>query len=274
MNETVELSVKAQSLSGELRALGISAALATSWAAQAVDNGGVSAEESKGVLSLYGPVVPQSEFSAQLEKEYGIATFSAASVKARLADMKGDITIPMHSPGGLWFEMVAIKAILSAYARDQGARITTRADGQVGSAAAALFLMGDERQVEPMANIMFHEVMLSAINLRPKGLKDAYETAIKWNAQQAQWVSERTDISADAFAENVDNRDWNITAQEAVDNGIATAILTAPKSTPATESTPSASDEGVVARAEADIRATLSHPDALIRAASLPGWEV
>ena len=254
----MEISDRAQALARELQVLGISEGASERWAAQA-EGGVVVPGEKKNELPLYGPIAPKSDAMARMEKEFGISSFSAASVRARLEDMTGDLTIPIYSPGGVMPEMEAIRNTLMAYKKEKDANLTFRADGFVGSAAAFLFMAGDERLVSKMSFLMFHEVRLSALNMteaRMEGLLDALR---KYNRVAFDYAAERSGMSVKDLREKTAGRDWEVDSAEALKVGLATGLYEEKKKD---EVRAEASAE-TLAQADLDIRATLDHPAVL-----------
>ena len=196
-------------------------------------------------VRIYGPIARQSEFTAKLDEEYGIQTASAASVQRAVAQADGgDLTVRFNSPGGQYEESVAIGSVLEAYRRTHGASLAHVVDGVAQSAAAFLFLRGDTRELDPLAMMMFHEIM--SLDIGTAAFKRAKADELdKWNAQVAEFIAERTELTAPGYHERIESGDWNLTAQEAVELGIATGILDAPTAGP--DEMPEAPDLGAMA---------------------------
>lgn len=197
-------------------------------------------------IRIYGPIARQSEFSAQMDAEYGIQTASAASVQRAVSQADGgDLTVRFNSPGGQYEESVAIGSVLEAYRRANDAQLRHVVDGVAQSAAAFLFLRGDTRELDPLAMMMFHEIMSLDIGTAAQKRAKADELD-RWNAQAAEFVAQRTDLTAPGYHDRINGKDWNLTAQQAVELGIGTGILDTTAAS-SEEEMPEAPDLGAMA---------------------------
>ena len=192
-------------------------------------------EDEKNTIRIYEPIMSKSEVSAAIENDYGIQSASAASVRLQLEEADGGpLNVRIHSPGGMVPEYSAIDTLLSNYAARNDTEINTFADGMVASAAALLFLRGDNRYMAPMATLMYHKIWASPILVRggspdeirkaAKNLLSIADFAEKQNDTLVNYVADRVDMTAEEFNKKIDDQDWYMDFNEAKELGFATAL--------------------------------------------------
>lgn len=170
---------------------------------------------------------------AWLYEWFGIQATSPNAFKDELSQYKGrNITVWIDSYGGSVFAAAGIYNALMEHKKN-GAKVTTKADSKVMSAATIPFAAGDDRLMSPVAIHMMHnpltEVYGYASDLRKTAdvLDEVKETII--NAYQLSTGRSRAKIS-----QMMDDERY-MSAKTAVKEGFATGMLYAGGSNPDTE---------------------------------------
>ena len=170
---------------------------------------------------------------AWLYEWFGIAATSPNAFKEELNQYKGkNITVWIDSYGGSVFAAAGIYNALMEH-KKTGAKVTTKADSKVMSAATIPFAAGDDRLMSPMAIHMMHnpltEVYGYASDLRKTAdvLDEVKETII--NAYQLSTGRSRAKIS-----QMMDDETY-MSAKTAIKEGFATGMLYADSNDPDTE---------------------------------------
>ena len=172
----------------------------------------LAASGPEAVLRLYGPIGPW-------EGQIG-----AENVARELAKVEAKtLRVRIQSPGGSAAEGLAIYQQL----RDWPGPLVTQVDGVAASAAALVFLAGEERQVPKSgALLMVHEAWLAMIVAGTKvKFRAATEQAVKLlealDSEIAAMIAERSSMTQEAAAQAIEATTWYRPA-EAVKAGIAT----------------------------------------------------
>lgn len=129
------------------------------------------------------------------------------------------VTVNINSPGGDFFEGVAIYNLLRTHA----AKVTVQVMGLAASAASVIAMAGDEILMGDGAFLMIHNAWAVAIGNR-HDLAAAAEQLAPFDAAMAQVYAERAGIARDAAATLMDKETW-LGAAQAVDQGFATGLL-------------------------------------------------
>lgn len=131
------------------------------------------------------------------------------------------ITINISSYGGYVHELMAIVDIL----RGMPAPIITKAIGKCMSCAFVLFCIGDVRLVGPNCDLLYHQISGMAYGKH----RDVIEQLESMHIDQQRiddLVLERTNLTQEQLDEwNKMKQDRHITAEEAMEWGIATDLL-------------------------------------------------
>lgn len=130
-----------------------------------------------------------------------------------------DVTVNVNSPGGDFFEGVAIYNLL----REHKAKVTINVMGIAASAASVVAMAGDEILMGDGAFLMIHNAWAVAIGNR-HDMKAAAATLAPFDAAMAKLYAQRTGISEAAAAAMMDKETW-IGADQAVEDGFATGKL-------------------------------------------------
>ncbi|VVD74572.1 head maturation protease, ClpP-related [Pandoraea commovens] len=134
-----------------------------------------------------------------------------------------DLTVNVNSPGGDFFEGVAIYNLL----REHKAKVTVNVMGIAASAASVIAMAGDEILMGDGAFLMIHNAWTVAIGNR-HDIAQAAEVLAPFDAAMAKVYSQRAGISQEEAAALMDKETW-IGAQQAVDDGFATGLLDSAK---------------------------------------------
>lgn len=130
-----------------------------------------------------------------------------------------DVTVNVNSPGGNFFEGVAIYNAL----REHKAKVTVKVLGLAASAASLIAMAGDEILMGQGAFLMIHNAWAVAIGNR-HDLIEAAERLAPFDDAMAQVYAARTGMTPKQAAAMMDKETW-IGAEDAVEDGFATGLL-------------------------------------------------
>ena len=131
------------------------------------------------------------------------------------------ITVDLNSPGGDFFEGVAIYNMLRADPR----KVTVRILGLAASAASVIAMAGDEVQIGRAGFLMVHNAWVVAIGNR-HDMAAAAETMMPFDTAMAEVYAAKADVDPEIAAEWMDSERW-FTGPEAVEAGLADGFLAA-----------------------------------------------
>ncbi|ESH90784.1 peptidase [Cupriavidus sp. HPC(L)] len=129
------------------------------------------------------------------------------------------ITVNINSPGGDFFEGVAIYNLL----REHKAKVTVQVMGVAASAASVIAMAGDDILMGDGAFLMIHNAWAVAIGNR-HDMRATAEVLEPFDGAMAKVYAERSGISPAEAAAMMDRESW-IGADEAVQLGFATGLL-------------------------------------------------
>lgn len=132
-----------------------------------------------------------------------------------------DVFVDINSPGGDFFEGVAIYNALRAHPR----KVTVRILGLAASAASVIAMAGDEVQIGKAGFLMVHNAWVVAIGNR-HDLADAAATMEPFDDAMATVYSDRAGVKKAKAAEWMDNETW-FNGEQAVEAGLADGFLAA-----------------------------------------------
>ena len=130
-----------------------------------------------------------------------------------------DVTVNVNSPGGDFFQGVAIYNLL----REHKAKVTVKVMGIAASAASVIAMAGDEILMGDGAFLMIHNAWAMAIGNRHDMIK-ASEKLAPFDAAMASVYAARSGLSAVEAAAMMDKESW-LGAAQAVEQGFASGIL-------------------------------------------------
>lgn len=130
-----------------------------------------------------------------------------------------DITVNLNSPGGDFFEGVAIYNLL----RQHPAKVTVNVMGLAASAASIIAMAGDEINMGEGSFLMIHNAWCMAIGNR-HDMQAAAEQLAPFDNAMAEVYAARSGITVKAAAKLMDAESW-IGATQAIADGFATGML-------------------------------------------------
>ncbi|MBB5875887.1 head maturation protease, ClpP-related [Xanthomonas sp. 3498] len=130
-----------------------------------------------------------------------------------------DVVVNVNSPGGDFFEGVAIYNLL----REHKAKVTVQVMGLAASAASVIAMAGDEILMGDGAFLMIHNAWAVAIGNR-HDMADAASRLEPFDAAMARVYADRAGIPVAEAARMMDQETW-IGASDAVDGGFADGLL-------------------------------------------------
>lgn len=132
-----------------------------------------------------------------------------------------EVTVNMNSPGGDFFEGIAIYNLL----RQHPAKVTVKIMGLAASAASVIAMAGDEIQISEVGFIMVHNAWAVAIGNR-HDFREAAETLEPFDDAMAGLYAARSGVDRADAAKWMDDETW-FNGEKAVDAGLADALLPA-----------------------------------------------
>ncbi|MBO9099992.1 MULTISPECIES: head maturation protease, ClpP-related [unclassified Rhizobium] len=134
---------------------------------------------------------------------------------------KNDVTVTINSPGGDYFEGLAIYNLL----REHPAKVTVKIVGIAASAASVIAMAADEVQIARAGFLMIHNTWVVAAGDR-NALRDVADWLEPFDLAAVDIYAARSGIEPTAIAKMLDRETW-IGGSDAVDQGFADALLPA-----------------------------------------------
>lgn len=134
---------------------------------------------------------------------------------------KKDVVVTVNSPGGDYFEGLAIYNLL----RDHPAKVTVKIVGIAASAASVIAMAGDEIQIARAGFLMIHNAWVVAAGDR-NALRDVADWLQPFDAMAADIYAARTGMDTKDIAKMLDRETW-IGGSDAVDQNFADDLLPA-----------------------------------------------
>ena len=178
-------------------------------------NAGLRAEDTSGanVISILD-VIGEDWWSGE-----GV---TAKRVAAALRSIKADeVTVDINSPGGDFFEGVAIYNQL----RQDPRKVTVRILGLAASAASVIAMAGDEVQIGKAGFLMVHNAWVVAVGNR-HDLATAAETMVPFDEAMAAVYAAKAGVDRAEAEAWMDAEKW-FNGEQAVEAGLADGFLTA-----------------------------------------------
>lgn len=132
-----------------------------------------------------------------------------------------EVVVNINSPGGDFFEGVAIYNALRAHPQ----KVTVRILGLAASAASVIAMAGDEIQIGKAGFLMVHNAWVIAMGNR-HDLADAARTMEPFDDAMASLYADRSGAKKTKAAEWMDNETW-FNGEQAVAEGLADGFLAA-----------------------------------------------
>jgi ATP-dependent Clp protease, protease subunit len=136
----------------------------------------------------------------------------------RKADGKA-VNVNINSPGGDFFDGLAIHTLLSEYEGDVKVNIL----GMAASAASVVALAGDEIKIAEAGFFMIHNSWSIAIGNR-HDMAEVAEMLEKFDTSMTNLYAKATGIDKKTIARMMDSESW-IDGQEAIEQGFAHSLL-------------------------------------------------
>lgn len=176
-------------------------------------NSGVkAASEDDNTISILDPIG---------EDWYGNGVTSKRVSAALRAIGKKDVTVSINSPGGDYFEGLAIYNLL----RDHPAKVTVKIVGIAASAASVISMAADEVQIARAGFIMIHNTWVVGAGDR-HALRDIADWLEPFDMTAIDIYAARTGLDDKDIAGMLDRETW-IGGADAVDKGFADSLLSA-----------------------------------------------
>ncbi len=197
-----------------------------------------AASESDNAISIYEQIGESWDGSGMTAKRMaGILRSIGAS---------RDVAVNLNSPGGDFFEGVAIYNLL----RQHKAKVTVNVMGLAASAASIIAMAGDEINMGEGSFLMIHNAWCVAMGNR-HDMQAAAEQLAPFDNAMAEVYAARAGITVNAAAKLMDAESW-ISATQAIAEGFATGML---DSTDIKQDTHANANASVVRKIEAAMRA-------------------
>lgn len=147
---------------------------------------------------------------------------TAKRVSAALRNIgKRDVVVNINSPGGSFFEGLAIYNAL----REHPAHVTVKVLGIAASAASVIAMAGDEIQIARSGFMMIHNTWVVASGDR-HALRDVADWLEPFDAAAVDLYAARTGLEPKELAKMLDREAW-IGGNDAVSKGFADTLLSA-----------------------------------------------
>jgi ATP-dependent Clp protease protease subunit len=191
---------------------------------------GLRTELQPSALSRWNPEVraadDKSDASISILDVIGSDFFGEGMTAKRVAGAlraigERDVTVNINSPGGDYFEGLAIYNLL----RDHPAGVTVRILGLAASAAALIAMAGDSVQIARAGFLMIHNTWVIAMGDRIQ-LREVADWLEPFDTTTVDIFNARTGIEPRELARMLDRETW-IGGADAVDQGFADALLPA-----------------------------------------------
>lgn len=189
---------------------------------------GLRTELSPTALDRWNPDVhaaaADDENTISILEPIGADWFGEGVTSKRIAGAlraigKKDVTVSINSPGGDYFEGLAIYNML----RDHPANVTVKIMGVAASAASVIAMAGDDIKIARAGFLMIHNTWVVAVGDR-NGLRDVADWLEPFDAMAADIYAARTGLDPKAIGKMLDKETW-IGGKEAVDQGFADDFL-------------------------------------------------
>ncbi len=188
----------------------------------------LSAEAPKAALAKWNPTIraakKKDEYAIDIydqigENWYGTG-ITATSISAALkAADGGDVVVNINSPGGDFFEGLAIHSLLKEYEGN----VTVKVLGMAASAASVIALAGGEIFIAEHAFFMIHNAWLIAMGNKDD-LRDVSDMLEQFDESMVALYASKTGIAENDVRDMMDTETW-INGKDAVEKGFADNIL-------------------------------------------------
>lgn len=128
----------------------------------------------------------------------------------------------LNTEGGDMEAGTAVFSELRAYSERGGGshHVIVRVRGQAASCGFLILQAGDYRTAGIMDYIMVHEPLMTFTDASLRRVKDELDQAESWTTNMIHVVMERATKPRSFYENNIENRDWWMSAQEAFEYGL------------------------------------------------------
>lgn len=190
---------------------------------------GVRTEITSKALSHWNPAVSaadngQSEGSISILDPIGADWYGDGVTAKRIAGAlraigENDVVVNINSPGGDYFEGLAIYNLL----REHKAKVTVKILGIAASAASVIAMAGDDIQIARAGFLMIHNTWVVAGGDR-HALREVAQWLEPFDQAAVDVYAARTGLEEKSLAAMLDRETW-IAGTSAVDQGFADSLL-------------------------------------------------
>lgn len=124
------------------------------------------------------------------------------------------ITIEITSPGGALYDGIGLVDKILAL-RNEGARINTVCRGIAASAAACIFMAGEERIIGANSTLMMHRASAEVGGTLDQ-IQDAVDLIQVSQRAMDKLIAERSSLTLKQVQQKMNRADWSVGAEEAV----------------------------------------------------------
>ena len=169
-----------------------------------------AASDPSTSISIYGPIGPTFDGT-------GVTDRAVAAALRSMGDK--DVTVNINSPGGNYFQGVAIYNLL----RQHKGKVTINVLGMAASAASLVAMSGDDIMMGEGARMMIHNAWGVAIGNR-HDMAAASEQLAPLDADMAKAYAGRSGNPVESVASMMDKETW-MSAGDAIAKGFASGHL-------------------------------------------------
>lgn len=173
----------------------------------------VSANTDSATISIYDQI-------GEDPWEGGGVTAKRISAALRSIGAR-DVVVSINSPGGDFFEGIAIYNLL----REHPHRVTVNVVGLAASAASVIAMAGDEVRIAKAGFLMIHNAWAFVVGNR-HDLSDAASTLGEFDGIMAGLYADATGKSKEDIQKMMDAETW-LSGESAVESGFAAGLLAA-----------------------------------------------
>lgn len=130
-----------------------------------------------------------------------------------------DLTVNINSPGGSFFDGLAIYTLL----KDYSGKVKVRVIGMAASAASVIALAGGEIQMAPGAFMMIHNAWTIALGNR-HDMTEAAGMLEQFDQSMIELYAQHTGLSVKEVGKMMDAETW-ISASDAIAKGFADSLM-------------------------------------------------
>lgn len=213
---------------------------------------GLQWEESESALARYTPEIQAADSSdisilGQIGETFDGSGVTSRRISAALRSIgERDVNVSINSPGGDFFEGVAIYNML----REHKGKVNVKVLGLAASAASVIAMAGDEVRVAKSGFLMIHNSWAMVIGNR-QDLAEVIAVLEPFDAAMAAVYADRTELPVKTIEKMMEAETW-LTGEDAVAKGFADSLLSKD------EVTATGEPKSGLARARAELQAAMT----------------